>query len=306
MALEIRPAGPEDQASVVEFCSRIWEGHDYIPKIWEEWLSDQEGVLLVALWEGKPVSVVRASFYTPGEAWLEGMRVDPDYQGRGIATAVFTELMEAVKKRGARVARLLTSWRNVEVHRMCDHLGFELLFRGRSRFRPLEIGVPSGLRSLDEGEFTLARDLLARRRIGARRTATFFEVTHNLYSVGGGVWLSWGAGRLREHLAAGHVWVWEEGGAAKAVAVVTPHRRGRPGLYIVGLIEGIGRACSALLDALARRESIPEPDGDYVPSVRLAIPLSLSRIHRSAAAAGYRFPRRWRAEMLLYERSLEQ
>jgi GNAT superfamily N-acetyltransferase len=304
MALEIRPAGPQDQAGVTEFCSRIWEGRDYVPRIWEEWISDPEGVLLVALWDEKPISVVRASFYTPGEAWLEGMRVDPDYQGRGVATAVFTELMEAVEERGAHVARLLTAWRNVEVHRMCDHLGFELCFRARNRFRPLEIGRPSGLRQLDEGEFSLARKLLARRGIGARQTATFLEISCNLYSVGGGVWLSWSAARLREHLTLGHVWVWEEGGLARAIAVVTPHRRGRPGLYVVGLLEGSGRACSALLDALSRHETIPEPDGDYPPMVRLAIPLRLNRIHRSAAAAGYRFPRQWRAEMWLFERAL--
>lgn len=306
MTLQTRPARAEDREAVVAFCSRIWEGHDYVPRIWDEWLGDPEGVLMVATQEGVPVAVVRASFYTPGEAWLEGMRVDPDCRDRGVATTLFADLMDAVEERGAWVARLLTAWRNEAVHHMCDHLGFERILRARGRFRPLERGTPAGIRPLSEDEFVLARDLLARRGIAARRTPTFLDVSHDLYALGGGVWVSWNARRLRHHLVEGHLWVWEEGGRPRSIALVLPHRRGYPGVYVVGLLEGPGSACSALLDALARREEVPAGDPDRPPMVRTSIPLALNRLHRAAAAAGYRFPRRWRAEMWLFERVLRQ
>ncbi len=305
MTLEIRPARPEDKEAVAAFCAHIWEGHDYIPQVWDHWLTDPEGVLLVGTWEDRPVSVVRACFYTPGEAWLEGMRVDPAYQGRGIATAVFRRLVEVLEERGAWVARLLTTWRNVSVHRMCAHLGFRLLFRARGRSRLLEVGRPGGIRPLEEDEFDLARSLLQRQGVAARKTSSFLEATHTLYAVGGGVYLSLSAGRLRQHLAEGQVWVWEERGQPRSIAVVTPHRWGRPGTYQVGILEGPTGACGALLDALVRREQVPPAeDPERPPMVRIHIPQGVPRLHRAAAAAGYRFPPGWRGEMWLFERVL--
>ena len=41
----IRPTLPSDTPDVLEFCKRIWDGHDYIPYVWDEWLATDIHVL---------------------------------------------------------------------------------------------------------------------------------------------------------------------------------------------------------------------------------------------------------------------
>lgn len=301
MNLNIRPAQTEDYEAVAAFCSRIWEGHDYVPQLWQEWLNDPQGLLTIATWEDIPVAVVRADLSSPGEAWLEGMRVDPGQRRRGISSALFQALMEDLARRGIRVTRLMTLWNNGPVHRMCARLGFRQVLRLRQRFRALEQGTPSSaLRPLMLEEAPLAEALLARRGVAARPTPPFLAVTGGLYSRGGGLWQSWNQDRLRQHLDLGQVWVWEEAGLPKAIAVVNPHRR-RPGVYEVGMLEGPTGACSLLLEALVHREEIPPTGTEYPAMARISLPLEQTRLHRTAAAAGYRFHPGWRGEMWIFE-----
>lgn len=291
MDIQVRLARPEDRDAVVDFCSRIDDGHDYIPQVWDEWLADPRGVLLVATVEDVPVAVVRGAFYLPGEAWLEGMRVSPDYRQRGIATTLFQALVEAVAARGARVARLTTAYDNYPVHRMCAHLGFRLATRLRRRVRTVEAGPrPEAARPLGVQALPEIRAFLA--------GSSFLAASSGLYSWGGGVWSTWNEERLQRHLEQGEVWGWQEKGRLRAVAILCPHRR-RPGLFEVGLIEGCTRACTALLAALAHQEEPTEG-----AQVRLFLPLDATRLHRAAAAAGYRFLSDWRGEMWVFERPL--
>jgi L-amino acid N-acyltransferase YncA len=264
-------------------------------------LTDQEGFLMVATWEDTPVAIARAAFYTPGEAWLEGMRVDPEHRRRGISSSLFAALMEELGQRGIGVARLSTSRDNVPIQRMCDHMGFHRVMRVRGRSRPLQVAPPPpSLRPLNPDEMSVAEVLLARRGIAARGTPSFLETASGLYALRGGLWVSWDEERLREHIAQGHVWVWEAAGRPRAIAVVTPHRR-RTGFYQIGLLEGPAAACTALLDALALRETVSVEDPERPPLIRAYIPLELDRLHRAAASAGYRFSRGWHGEMWLYE-----
>lgn len=299
MTLTIRPAQPADREAVLSFCAHIWGGYDYLPKVWDEWLSDPRGIFLTALLDGIPVAVARACFPSPDEAWLEGMRVDPRYQGAGIAREVTTALVEAVERRGARAVRLLTMSYNLPIHRICERLGLRLALRLRHRWRPLEIGAaPAALRQLGPADRPMVQEILARPERGPR----FLEVTSGLYSQVGGIWTAWSEQRLDEHLAEGEVWTWEGERGPRAVAVVSPHRR-RPGVYEVGLLEGPGPDCTALLAALVRRSEILESAPDSEPGVRMHLPVELARLHRAALRAGYRAG--WRGFMDVFEKKQE-
>ncbi len=299
--LEIRPAQAADKEAVAAFCARIWDGQDYLPQVWDGWWNDRQGVLLTALLDGVPVGVVRAAFPNPEEAWLEGMRVDPQHHGAGIATNLFVALIEEVRRRGARAARLMTVGTNYPVHRMCAHLGFARVAHVRQRFRRLEEGaVPSAARPLRLDEVALAQALLSGHGLVPGQTP-FLAVTAGLCPLGGGVWTSWSESRLIEHLARGEVWTWEGDRGPRAVAVVGPHRR-RPGVWEVGLLDGPVPDCTALLDALVRRPELPASVGEEEPGVRMALPLDLRRLRRATAAAGYRPRHTW--QMWIFQRLL--
>jgi GNAT superfamily N-acetyltransferase len=296
LGLLIRLAQAADRDAVLAFCAHIWDGHDYVPSVWDEWLQDPQGIFLAALLDGVPVAVARAVFPTPDEAWLEGMRVDPDHRGAGIALALSAALVETCRERGARSVRLMTVGDNYPIHRICARLGLDLALRLQRRFCALEAGpAPAGLRQLGPADLPLAQALLARPARGPR----FLEMTRGLYSLAGGIWTAWNEARLRQHLARGEAWTWEGGRGARAIAVVNPHRR-RAGVFEVGLLEGPGPDCAALLEALHWRAALPPADPDETPGTRMFLPLELSRLHRAARRAGYRLA--WRGQMCIFER----
>jgi GNAT superfamily N-acetyltransferase len=124
--LLIRPARPADRAAMEHICAHTWEDGDYIPQVWDEWLADEEGVLLVGELGapgGQVVALSKITFQPAGQVWLEGMRVDPDYRQQGIASRFLEFSIEYARGQGARVVRLATGGYNTAVHHMAGRAG---------------------------------------------------------------------------------------------------------------------------------------------------------------------------------------
>lgn len=124
-ALTVRLARPEDKAAVLAFCAHTWDWGDYIAQVWDEWLADESGRLLVALLGERPVAVEHMQMVAPGECWLEGMRVDPAVRGQGISRALNEQAMREARTLGAKVARLATRFDNTIAQRALDAGGFQ-------------------------------------------------------------------------------------------------------------------------------------------------------------------------------------
>ena len=86
MESENRPARPSDKAPLMSFIREVWGGHDYIPYVWDWWLKDRTGKMFVVEVDGVPVGMNRVRFLEDGSAWFEGVRVHPDFRGKGLAT----------------------------------------------------------------------------------------------------------------------------------------------------------------------------------------------------------------------------
>src|SRR6058998_576865 len=125
--VKIRKATAADKAPIMDICKNIWNGHDYLPGIWDDWLADKDGRLIVATVMGRTVGVAHASLQTPDVAWLEGVRVHEQYRGLGIAGKLNGALVEWARKRRARVARLCTGSSNIASKKHLDKIGLPLL-----------------------------------------------------------------------------------------------------------------------------------------------------------------------------------
>ncbi len=124
--LVVRRARPDDEQAVLAFASRTWDGWDYIPHAWSRWLEEPDGVMLVATRpDDTPIAVVRVAIPAPGEAWLEGIRVDPDMRGMDVATDLQVAELQWAAANGARIVRYATSARNEGSHRLGARGGFE-------------------------------------------------------------------------------------------------------------------------------------------------------------------------------------
>jgi len=125
MLYRFRRATPRDRDAVFAFCQMTWEGGDYIPRVWERWLADPRGALVVGVTAAdQPVALGKLSVPVPGEGFLEGVRVAPAVRGRGWGRAMFAHLRALAYAQGASVVRFLTAADNTPVHHIARALGF--------------------------------------------------------------------------------------------------------------------------------------------------------------------------------------
>lgn len=126
---QIRLARAEDRAAVFAFTAQTWDDGDYIAYVWDDWLHDPSGTLLVADLAGKPVGLARLTLLAHDEFWFEALRVAPDQRGRGLGALLFQHCVERAHSSGGRVLRLLTSDDNRPMHLLAERLGFRLSLR---------------------------------------------------------------------------------------------------------------------------------------------------------------------------------
>jgi GNAT superfamily N-acetyltransferase len=113
--IRVRQATPEDYEAVVVFTENTWPEHggDYIPDIYHEWIAgdgDNQRTV-VATVGGTVAGICQGVILTDWEAWAQGMRVDPDYRGRGLTTTLCEALFEWAGMREATVCRnMVLSW----------------------------------------------------------------------------------------------------------------------------------------------------------------------------------------------------
>jgi GNAT superfamily N-acetyltransferase len=126
--LRLRRAHPADYDAVASFTRDTWAdrgGTDYVPRIYHDWIADDGPDQRTLLFDasGTPVdtdagegadevaAIAQAVRLSEWEAWLQGMRVNPDYRRRGLATRLTRACFDWARDRGARVARnWIHSW----------------------------------------------------------------------------------------------------------------------------------------------------------------------------------------------------
>jgi GNAT superfamily N-acetyltransferase len=133
---DVRQAREEDAEAVAAFTEDTWddfEGQDYIPDVFPEWVAtDGADQHTVVAERGESVvgccQVVRLSEH---EAWTQGIRVHPDHRGAGVARAMDTACRDWARERGASLARnMVFSW-NEQGLATARSLGY----RPRAEFR---------------------------------------------------------------------------------------------------------------------------------------------------------------------------
>ena len=138
LPIAVRRARATDRDAVLAFSSTTWDGWDYIPEVWDDWLTARDGVLLVATGQDddRPVAVTRLALLSDDEGWLEGIRVDPDARGRGVATNLQIAELAWAHAHELRVLRYMTGQGNQGSIKLGAHHGFAVIgnrrFHGRS------------------------------------------------------------------------------------------------------------------------------------------------------------------------------
>jgi GNAT superfamily N-acetyltransferase len=224
-----RPALAKDTGAVMELSSHIWEGGDYIPHVWNEWLADPDGLLGVAEYKGRIAGVFKLTKFQEDVWYMEGLRVHPDFQGMGVASHIHKYVLETWRKIGHGIIRLTTGSYNVKVHRMCEASGFKRI----AEFIPYRAPV------LQEGasEFTLLKS------DEAQQAYDFILVNpvHNLSS--GLINLGWVYAdpqlkHIQEAIRDKHAWWWRNRSGFLSIWEDDEDEERAPGIELVGCSPG--------------------------------------------------------------------
>lgn len=108
----IRPLTHEDYDDVYEVCRHIWGGNDYLPDYFHQWVDDAGGFYGITDPEtNRIVGVDKFSILSDGTGWLEGLRVHPSYQGRGLARILTNHVLDVAVREldSGKVTRLAFS-----------------------------------------------------------------------------------------------------------------------------------------------------------------------------------------------------
>lgn len=244
--IKVRRAITDDRARILEISSKIWDGDDYVPHILDAWMVDDEGALVVATMDGHVVSFAHRAWLTPRIAWFEGIRTDPQFEGRGAAKAITQALTEEVKSLGAERINLSTYIDN----RASIHILESYGFRRVATFSYLERAKPVGSRG-DAASGGAVETITVDRMIGFMKDSPFLSVSGRRVSHG---WSFFpfdadpeGAVRRFRHRL-GYI----VRGQLTAVAGVYEQVEDG-GSVSVGFLDGPAEAVAALIDAVAVR-----------------------------------------------------
>ena len=121
----LRPMRTADKPAMLGIASRTWEGSDYLPFVFDDWLADGDGEFVAALLADRVVGCGKLTFLTPVDAWLEGLRKDPEVSEGGLAEAVTRHFLRRLAGRpGLRSVRFSTYVLNERSIAVNERLGF--------------------------------------------------------------------------------------------------------------------------------------------------------------------------------------
>jgi ribosomal protein S18 acetylase RimI-like enzyme len=131
--LKFRFAKKSDKEDILKFCVNTFDWGDYIDQVWDLWFSESNGALIVAENEirhtkGSVIAVSHVSLCPNRKnIWLEGIRVNPDYRRRSIATELLSKMLSYGKLQGAKEASAIVGINNLPSQLMMENNGFNVI-----------------------------------------------------------------------------------------------------------------------------------------------------------------------------------
>ena len=120
-----RKVAQADKDRVLEISSKIWEGHDFIQYVFDEWVKDTDGEFTLGEKDGVVVGFAKYTKHSDLEAWLEGIRVDEKYASQGFGKAITQYHISRAKAEGVEVIRLSSYVGSKESIKIVENLGFK-------------------------------------------------------------------------------------------------------------------------------------------------------------------------------------
>ncbi len=250
----VRRMTPADKPALMAIAARIWDGTDYLPAVFDDWVADRDGEFAAVFLGERLVGCGKLTFLTPADAWFEGLRKDPDLATKGVTTTVTAHFLRALAGRpGLRSVRFSTSVRNLASITANERMGFR-------RYATLSCKVWAGTKAELEAAAAIpaaGRGLLVRRIEDAASACGFLEAGGYLDATRGLLpdgWRAFPYSRdllAARYVAPGHCWGAFDGTDLAGVMILA-QAANRAHLYLKMVVLDAWQpaAAHALLDTL--------------------------------------------------------
>ena len=134
MSIIVRKAKYEDRQAAVAAEHKAVRNLYYLDEVWDQFYNDENGELLVGEVDGVVVAVGKYTTLPDRSVWLETLRVDPQFQGRGIGKAFYERFVERATEYKTETMGMYTGTSNVVSKGLAERYGFSLAatYRGAS------------------------------------------------------------------------------------------------------------------------------------------------------------------------------
>lgn len=122
--IRLRRVQPQDLEQVVFIESQATPGLRYLGSVFDLFLNDHEGEFSVAEVNGRLVGCGKFTVLPDGSAWLESLRVLPDYQGLGVGKCFYRRFFEVARQKEIDTMRMYTSIGNRASKGLAERFGF--------------------------------------------------------------------------------------------------------------------------------------------------------------------------------------
>ena len=152
--LTIRPVEEKDRAAVIAVEGKSMPHWRYVEQVFDQFMSHPNGEFSLAEFDGQVVACAKFTVMPEGSAWVETLRVDSDFQGRGIGKALYKRFFEIAKEQNVDTLRMYTGMKNKVSRGLAEHFGFALEASFYGANYSLESAVP-----LDDHHFEPVTDV---------------------------------------------------------------------------------------------------------------------------------------------------
>ncbi|NWF97041.1 MAG: GNAT family N-acetyltransferase [Candidatus Thorarchaeota archaeon] len=117
----------DDKPEVEALCATIWEGNDYVPSVFSNWVSGENTHMMGVFSDSQLVAICNLEIIrgtTVG--WVEGLRVREGHRNQGHASRIVSEIVELARQKGLKTLRYATGSLNLESQAVARKTGFHL------------------------------------------------------------------------------------------------------------------------------------------------------------------------------------
>ncbi|MFW9788054.1 MAG: GNAT family N-acetyltransferase [Candidatus Thorarchaeota archaeon] len=149
----VRPLRDSDWDDILEIARHTWDGHDYLPFFFENWLNDKDSHTVAIERDNHVIALANLRVIEDGRTgWMEGLRVHPDHRNQGLAMILTNHVVAVAKELSVERVRFTTAVSNEASLHMGEQVGmkrkFDLAFHWQDRID--EVSWSSKVRPIRE------------------------------------------------------------------------------------------------------------------------------------------------------------